>query len=218
MKAEIKSGVEGLETSLSALGIELSGGRLELLERYCRELVRWNRRLNLTGARTVEELAAGPLFDALTLVPVLERSGRLLDIGSGGGLPGVPAAIACPELTLTLVEPRARRAAFLRHAVHLLRLDCEVVQTRAEELAWGEYDGAVAQAVWPAGEWIPRGAALVGEGKALYALTAEPLDEPKLQGRAEVEAHVDSLRPRDDRKRHAYRLRMHVASQDRPDW
>ncbi len=208
----MRSGIESLEASLSALGIELSGGRPELLERYCRELVRWNRRIDLTGARTVEELAAGPLFDALTLVPVLERSGRLLDIGSGGGLPGVPAAIAIPALALTLVEPRARRAAFLRHAVHLLRLDCEVVQTRAEELAPGEYDGAVAQAVWPPGEWIPRGAALVEEGKALYALSAEPLDEQALEGRAEVEAHIVLLRPRDHKKRHAYRLRVLAAS------
>jgi 16S rRNA G527 N7-methylase RsmG len=109
------------------LGPDLVGGVLEKLclsadaptvERLCdfgSELLSWSRRVDLCGARTAEDFASGPLFDALTLVPVLEKSGSLLDVGSGGGLPGLPALILRPALQLTLLEPRTRRAAFLRH-------------------------------------------------------------------------------------------------------
>src|ERR1700731_2086431 len=92
------------------------------IQRYAQLLLDWNRSVNLTGARTMEEvlaqIAAG---DALLLVP-WTGIGRVIDIGSGGGLPAVPMAIAMPQVRFTLLEANTRKWAFLEQAAATLHL------------------------------------------------------------------------------------------------
>lgn len=195
-----------LDAAAQSLGIEIGGESGALLLRYAAELARWNRRLNLTGAGTAAAFVAGPLFDALTLLPVLGEGPDLVDVGSGGGLPGIPAAILRPGLAVTLVEPRTRRAAFLRHTVHLLGLRAEVVQGRAEELADGGWSRAVAQAVWPPAEWLARAPRLVRPGGAVLALSSSPLDPGDVPPSLSLERTFACRRP-DGRERFAFRLR-----------
>jgi 16S rRNA (guanine527-N7)-methyltransferase len=197
----------GLAAAAREIGFGLDGERADRLLRYAGELVRWNRRLNLSGAATAEEFVAGPLFDALTLLPVLEDGPDLVDVGSGGGLPGIPAAILRPGLRVTLVEPRARRAAFLRHAVHLLGLGAEVVQGRAEELGDGQWSMAVAQAVWPPAEWLARAPRLVRPGGAVHLLGTSPLPPGEIPPGLVLERTFRCRRP-DGRERFAARLRL----------
>jgi 16S rRNA (guanine527-N7)-methyltransferase len=196
-----------LDTAAAALGLVLDRAAAAQLFRYAEELVRWNRRLNLTGAGTTAEFVAGPLFDGLTLLPVLGDGIDLVDVGSGGGLPGIPAAILRPELTVTLVEPRARRAAFLRHAVHLLGLRAEVVQGRAEELTDGQWSMAAAQAVWPPGEWLARAPRLVPPGGAIHVLSSTPLAPADVPPSLALERTFRCRRP-DGKERFASRLRL----------
>jgi 16S rRNA (guanine527-N7)-methyltransferase len=104
--------------------------------RYAALLLEWSRRLNLTGARTVEELAPH-LRDAHGL---LEFSwvgiARVLDLGSGGGLPAIPLALALPQVSFTLVEANRRKVAFLQHVAGELAMGNVAVHCgRAEELA-----------------------------------------------------------------------------------
>lgn len=197
-----------LAAGLQALDLDPEPVAVERLSDYAAELVHWSRRVDLTGASTVAELAAGPLFDALTLVPVLDREASLVDVGSGGGLPGIPAAILRPELRVTLVEPRSRRTAFLRHALHSLGLSGEVVQCREEELRDAQFEGAVSQALWKAPEWLSRGPRLVVPGGAVYCLTVEPVDPQALPPGAIVELEQRFVRPRDGAPRHATRVRV----------
>jgi 16S rRNA (guanine527-N7)-methyltransferase len=161
---------------------------------FAEELLRWNRRINLTGAKSVSGLVFGPLFDALTLAPVLRSSGSVVDIGSGGGLPGVPMALLFPEISLTLVEPRGKRAAFLRHIVHHLNLGVEVIEGRLEALD-PTYDAAVAQAVWEPAEWLNRGASVVRPGGVLYVLSSRDLSDEMLPEGAAVDARFQCRRP-----------------------
>lgn len=173
---------------LGRLEVEAAPGIAARLALYCEELLHWSRRVDLTGARTAEELVDGPFFDALTLLPVVSGTGKLLDVGSGGGLPGIPLALLRPELEVTLLEPRTRRAAFLRHVCGLLKVPCPVHEGRLEEVAPRSFDQAVAQAVWPPREWLERARLVVRPGGAIYVLSAAPLSLADLQSGAALEA------------------------------
>jgi 16S rRNA (guanine527-N7)-methyltransferase len=193
-----------------ALGhLDLVGGDhlRSALAKYATEICRWNRRVNLTGAKAATAFVDGPLFDALTLLPVLADDGPLVDVGSGGGLPGVPAALYRPDLRVVLVEPRVRRASFLRHAVHELGLSCDVVEARDERLEDGAYGAAVAQAVWRAAEWLGRAVRLVRGGGAIYALASTPVADADLPPGCRIEASFETSRPLDGAPRFAVRVR-----------
>ncbi len=101
------------------------------LGRYLDELRTWGKRVNLVGSTRPDALERH-VSDALGGASALPRSARVADLGSGAGLPGIPIAIARPDLEMTLVEIRERRVAFLRHVVRLLELRCSVVCTRLE--------------------------------------------------------------------------------------
>ncbi len=197
-----------LSQTLDALAIRTGEKKRALLLDYGAELVRWNRRVNLTGATTLADFFQGPLFDALTVVPVIEGSGSLVDVGSGGGLPGVPVAILFERLKVTLVEPRARRASFLRHVVHRLALSCDVIQARDEELIEGAWNGAVAQAVWAADKWAKRAGRLVVPDGFVYVMSTDPMAESDLPAGFELEKELIISRPMDGAKRWA--ARFHV--------
>ena len=104
--------------------------------RYAALLLEWNQRLNLTGARTAEGLAPH-LRDARGLLEVSwERIARVLDVGSGGGLPAIPLALALPGISFTLLDANRRKVAFLEHVAGELAMDnVTVLSGRAEELA-----------------------------------------------------------------------------------
>jgi 16S rRNA (guanine527-N7)-methyltransferase len=198
---------EAIERVFAHLGVSCEERVCRALALYAAEICRWNRRVNLTGAKTAAAFVDGPLFDALTLLPVLADDAPLVDVGSGGGLPGIPAALYRPGLRVALVEPRAKRASFLRHAVDALSLSCDVVEARAEKLEDGAYGAAVAQAVWPAAEWLGRATRLVAPGGAIYALSSTPVTDADLPLGCRIDAAFETLRPLDGAPRFAVRVR-----------
>lgn len=151
-----------------------------LLDRHLDELEAWNRRLNLTAVprdqawqRHVEESLA--LLEAMAPV----AGWRVVDIGSGGGLPGLVVAIMRPDLTVTLVEADRRKAGFLVHVAGLLRLDnITVAPRRAEEMGRdpahrGQYDAAVSRAAAPPPQLVELAMPLLGDGASLWALVSD---------------------------------------------
>jgi 16S rRNA (guanine527-N7)-methyltransferase len=128
--------INGLvEKGLTALEIPCSTSTLDDLICYFNELVKWNKRINLIGEGSDQEIFENHFLDSLTIVPYLGQcpSPGLVDVGSGAGFPGIPLKIVRPELMVTLVEPRKKRASFLRHVVRTLKLqNCEVVECRLE--------------------------------------------------------------------------------------
>ncbi len=137
------------------LGLHLSRSQLSALTLYERELMDWNTRFNLTAIRDPQEIQTKHFLDSLTCWLAMRecKAGKLVDIGTGAGFPGIPLKIILPNMHLTLVESVGKKAEFCRHVVKILDLPgVEVVQARAEALGQDaryreRYDWAVARAV-----------------------------------------------------------------------
>jgi 16S rRNA (guanine527-N7)-methyltransferase len=117
-----------LLNGIELLHLDLEDSIVDHLLRYCQELQKWSKRINLIARETsVADILEKHFLDSLLLLPVLQRAGQvpasLLDVGSGAGFPGLVLAIARPDLAVTLLEPRQKRTAFLRHIVRTLALD-----------------------------------------------------------------------------------------------
>lgn len=104
--------IAAISSAAAAVGSALSSVQIEQLAHYVDLVFKWNRIANLTGARSRSEFVTHHLADCLTLAPFI-RGSRLLDVGSGAGLPGIVVACAIPALHVTMLEPRAKRARFL---------------------------------------------------------------------------------------------------------
>ena len=114
---------------------------------YVREVLKFRKALNLTSIAQADEFESRFILPSLALVQWLPGKGRLLDIGSGMGVPGIPLLIAMPGLQGVLVERRKKRAEFLRHVVRKLSLRAEVYDADINELSCLHVDVCVARAV-----------------------------------------------------------------------
>jgi 16S rRNA (guanine527-N7)-methyltransferase len=136
---------EVLDSGLKALALDLDGAARAAIAGHVRLLLAWNEHINLSGLRSVEQIARGHVLDALLAVKTMrdicgERP-TLLDLGSGGGFPGLPVAVALPARCATLVDSIGKKAAFLKVAAATARsvVEIDVLSERAEDLA-DQYD------------------------------------------------------------------------------
>lgn len=113
-----------LEAGLAELGIGVAGAAQQKLLAYVALLYKWNRTYSLTALREQEQAVSLHLLDSLAVLPQLTAlaAPSLLDVGSGGGMPGIPLAIALPELRVTLIDSNSKKAAFLQQAAIELKL------------------------------------------------------------------------------------------------
>jgi 16S rRNA (guanine527-N7)-methyltransferase len=129
--------VADLRDGLDALGIALDAHQQDQLRAYLALLAKWNKTYNLTAIRDPARMVTHHVLDALAVLPHLPstRALRVLDVGSGGGIPGIPLAITRPDWRVVMVDPNHKKAAFLMQAVIELRLRNAVAHaTRVEEL------------------------------------------------------------------------------------
>jgi 16S rRNA (guanine527-N7)-methyltransferase len=130
--------MEKLKSCAQKLGISLTGEQLEKFETYYREIIEWNKKVNLTRITGYEEVQIKHFLDSLTVLTVVppHRGLKVIDIGTGAGLPGIPLKIVLPGIALTLLESTAKKTRFLEHIIGRLGLDhVAVVTGRAEEIA-----------------------------------------------------------------------------------
>ncbi len=125
---------EGL-AALAAAGVSLPDGAADQLERYLDLLEKWNRTYNLTAVRERSRMATHHLLDSLAILPYLPAQPqlRLLDVGSGPGLPGLPLAIARPGWSVTVLDSSHKKGAFMQQAVGELGL---AQRRRCASRAW----------------------------------------------------------------------------------
>jgi 16S rRNA (guanine527-N7)-methyltransferase len=138
----------------SEFGINLSEQQLRLLGSYLNELVLWNRHVNLTGVSTRERMVIELFLDSLIPAPHIPEEGRVLDVGSGAGFPGLPLKIYRPSFDLCLLEAKSKRVSFLKHVIRLLGLSSTKtikgrIQKDLENLHPDGYTMITARAVAP---------------------------------------------------------------------
>lgn len=168
-------------------GVPCDPAQTEALLRFATLLIQWNRKINLTGARSTGTLVTEHYPDAFALAKRLDRPGRLIDVGSGGGLPALPLALLRPGLVVRLCEPIAKKGAFLRTAIRELGLGDRVSldTRRGEELAKaGErFDAATSRATFEPAAWLALGRQLVRPGGQVFVLTVPGIE---LEGATEL--------------------------------
>ncbi len=122
-----------LRHGLQAMGLDVPPPVQQKLLAYLGILDKWNRTYNLTAVREAAEMVTRHLLDSLSVLPYLQGP-RILDIGTGAGLPGIPLALARPELEIVLLDSNAKKIRFVTQAVHELGLkNVAVVRARVEK-------------------------------------------------------------------------------------
>ncbi len=167
-----------LSRRLAAIGFALTEAQAAALTAFVALLLKWNKVYNLTGVRGAEEIVDRHLVESFALRSLLQGT-HVADVGSGGGLPGLPLAIVEPERRFTLIESRSKRVRFLRHAVAELKLtNTEVAHGRAEDLRVARpFDTVLARAVAPPAELLSICRHLTAPGSILLLLTATHLQD-----------------------------------------
>ncbi len=169
-----------LDASLS----EPTGDAIEL---WLERMQEWNARIDLTAARSPDELVDLMLADALVLAAHVPQGARVVDVGTGAGAPGLALALLRDDLQVTLVEPLAKRTSFLRTVLGALgRPDVTIERGRGEALAGRRaWDVAVSRATLGPPAWLELGIALAAPGGVVWVLLAK--DPPPIHPRAEIE-------------------------------
>ncbi len=162
-----------LANGLATMELALPDDAQSKLLAYLDLLAKWNRAYNLTAVRDPADMVARHLLDSLAALPFVHGA-TLADLGSGAGLPGVPLAIARPELAVTLVESNGKKARFLREAARSLPLpNVTVAEARVQD-ATGTFDTVTARAFASLADMLAWGGHLLaGDGRWL-ALKGRP--------------------------------------------
>ena len=182
------SAATAISQAASQMGVELTPTQLDQLQRYLALVQKWNKVYNLTALRDPADMLTHHLFDSLSAIAPLQRQlaqmgvplaqARLLDVGSGAGLPGVVMAICCPGLSVACVDTVGKKAAFVQQVALELRLpNLRVVHARVESLT-EQFDVVSSRAfaslvdftTWSRAALAPHGVWLAMKGK-------HPVDE-----------------------------------------
>ena len=185
MKRTADPAADALDRGLQALHLDSASALRDPLRRYLTELEKWNAAYNLTAVRDPLEMVTRHLLDSLALLPALHDVpvSRLLDVGSGAGLPGIPLALARPDWQVAVLDSNGKKARFLRHAVRTLDLpNVEVIEARVEQhRPAAPYDAIVSRAFSALGEFVETTAPLLAAGGHWLAMKGR-LDDNEVAG------------------------------------
>lgn len=173
-----------LSEGAAAIGICLGQTELDQFAVYYRELLLWNRRINLISEKSSREIVIRHFLDSLMAAPsIANRDGLLIDLGSGAGFPGIPLRIALPDLQLMLVESSRKKTSFLSHIVRTLQFEgVTVVRERIEALIGekalaGSFDTVLSRAAFKLPQLIRMASFFLKEGGILIAMKGADLGE-----------------------------------------
>ena len=167
-----------MERDAATLGIVLAPGDGARLVALLDELERWNRTFNLTAIKTQDEMLTHHLLDSLAIHADLV-GGRIADVGTGAGFPGLPLALVQPQRRFTLIDSNGKKIRFVSHAARMLGLsNVEPLQARAEELAPDPpFDTVVARAFAPLPQLLSTIAGLAGPATRVLAMKGRRPDK-----------------------------------------
>jgi 16S rRNA (guanine527-N7)-methyltransferase len=151
-----------LAEGIRVLGLDLPPGAEEKLRAYLDLLAKWNRVYNLTAIRDADQMVTHHLLDSLAVLPHLGNAKTLVDVGSGGGLPGLALAICRPDMQLASVEASQKKAAFQQQAKIELGLANVSIHCSRIEAMTGTYDAAISRAFAELADFVRLGGHLTG--------------------------------------------------------
>jgi 16S rRNA (guanine527-N7)-methyltransferase len=197
---------EQVAEGIAAMGLAMSAPAIERFAAYLQLLEKWNRVHNLTAIRESDQMVVLHLLDSLSVLPHLESARAVLDVGSGGGLPGIPIAIARPDIAVTLLDASHKKASFLQQARAELALDnVTVACERVEQWHPPEtFDVVVSRAFAELGEFVTQAQHLVARGGRMLAMKGVyPFEEiAKVPATHRVARVAELSVPHLDAKRH----------------
>jgi 16S rRNA (guanine527-N7)-methyltransferase len=168
------------------LDLKLAPVALEQLRIYLEELQLWNAKINLTSLKNPRDIVIKHFLDSLAVLPYVGPAASMVDLGSGAGFPGLVLKLARPSLTLTLVESRQKKTAFLEYMISRLRLtSVQIVQTHLTKSTARKWEPKVAAVVSRAAFLLPRlielAAPLLAPGGLVLALKSVHLPGLELE-------------------------------------
>ena len=186
-----------LDAGIDAFGAnsynEISANAREKLLGYVSLLEKWNKVYNLTAVREPERMIGMHILDSLSVLPYLSGANRILDVGTGGGLPGIPLAIAKPTLQVTMMDAIAKKTAFVRQAIGELELkNADVITGRVENTMVSEkFDHVISRAFADLKDFVETAGHLCVDGGTLLAMKGiYPHEE---LGRVPARFHVSEI-------------------------
>jgi len=176
---------EMLYKGASEIGAPLSEPQVRDFEVYLAELKKWNKKINLTSLREDLDIIIKHFIDSLTPLPLLCLGSFVLDLGSGGGLPGIPMKIARPDIRLLLLDATGKKVSFLNHMIRLLKFkNTRALQQRAEsqmfqDVMAGHLDAVVARAFGATDKTLEAGRPYLKTGGKLILMKGPRWEEEK---------------------------------------
>jgi 16S rRNA (guanine527-N7)-methyltransferase len=210
-----------LDAGAKEMGVELDESQVEILWSYAQKLRERNEHVNLTSIVAPEGILTLHMLDSLSLVPHLGDARRIIDVGTGGGFPGIPLAVACPDRDFTLIDGTQKKIRFVAESIALLDIrNAHAVAARAENYS-GEksFDAVVVRAVGTLADVLHNAGKLVGPDGRLLAMKGKlPEDEIRELPRG-WSAQVTPLRvPGLDAERHLVALQRHKSGGKNARW
>jgi 16S rRNA (guanine527-N7)-methyltransferase len=195
-----------LADGLRAMSLDLDDAARERLMGHLALVAKWNRVHNLTAVREPEQMVVLHTLDSLSLLPYLGNAASLADVGTGAGFPGIPVAIARPDIAVTLIDASHKKCAFLDQAKAELRLDnvtvlCERVEQWKPER---RFDAVVSRAFAELADFVAQSAQLVAPGGRMLAMKGvHPFEEiARVPATHRVSEVVELKVPQLDARRH----------------
>jgi 16S rRNA (guanine527-N7)-methyltransferase len=169
---------ERFRQEAEAFGVSLDDGQIEQFRQYLDALREWNRVVGLVSRDDTESIVWRHFMDSLSPLPFVEGTAKLLDIGSGGGFPGVPLKIVLPEIELHLVESQRRKAHFLKHLMRQLQLrEAAVHHCRIDQKAnLGAFSTIISRAVAAPRIWLSWALDLLERGGQIIVMVGPCVD------------------------------------------
>jgi 16S rRNA (guanine527-N7)-methyltransferase len=174
------------------LGVDMPDYALTQFEKYFKEIIIWNEKINLISARSVLALPSRHFLDSLTACRfIASRDGKLLDVGSGAGLPGIPLKITNPSLHVTLLESSRKKTSFLKHIIRTIDLkNISVIHNRLEDLPLKSsyrqaFDTVISRASLKLPQFITLTSPFLADNGVLIAMKG-PLDNKEIEASKKI--------------------------------